>query len=106
MTTHQDLPENQCVFIRGFRVARTLWKFPKRLRAAAGPSTDRYDDEPGSDKELISIPATNAKVNMTVLSLPWSSSEIYKYRDLLHILLDFIAEVSTTYIASSVLSNR
>jgi hypothetical protein len=33
---------------------------------------------------------------MIVLSFSRSSSEIYKYRDLLHILLDFIAEASIT----------
>lgn len=72
-----------------------------------GPSTDRYDREPGPDTELISIPVTGTtKVNMIVLSLSRSLSEIYKYRDLLHILLDCIAEVSTTSIASSLVSKR
>ena len=44
------------MFIRGFRVSRTLWKFPRRLKAAGSPSTDWDDREP--DIELISIPAT------------------------------------------------
>jgi hypothetical protein len=38
-------------------VARTFWKLPKRLKAAAGPSSDldEYDYDP--DTEVISIPA-------------------------------------------------
>jgi hypothetical protein len=51
------MPENQCVFIRGFRVVRSLRILPKRLKAAAGPSADPggYDHDP--DTEVISIPA-------------------------------------------------
>ncbi|KAF8477776.1 thioredoxin-like protein [Russula ochroleuca] len=69
-----NLPEDQCVFIRGFRVARTFRILPKHLKAAAGPSSDPdgYDCEP--DLEVVSIPATS------------------KYRDPLQILLDYIAE--------------
>jgi hypothetical protein len=54
---HQNLSEDQCVFIRGFRVTRTLRILPKHLIAAAGPSSDpdEYDDEP--DPELTAIPA-------------------------------------------------
>ena len=49
---------NQCIFIRGYRVARTFWKLPKHIKAAAGPSPDldEYDYEPGM--EVVSIPAT------------------------------------------------
>ncbi|KAI0276285.1 hypothetical protein BGY98DRAFT_1098257 [Russula aff. rugulosa BPL654] len=70
----ENLPENQCVFIRGYRVARTFWMLPRRLKAAAGPSTDPdgYDCDP--DMEVISIPA------------------VTKYRDPLYLLLDYIAE--------------
>ncbi|KAI0280168.1 hypothetical protein BGY98DRAFT_347764 [Russula aff. rugulosa BPL654] len=71
----ENLPENQCVFIRGYRVARSFWKLPRhRLKAAAGPSPDPdgYDCDP--DMEVISIPA------------------ITKYRDPLYLLLDYIAE--------------
>lgn len=47
------------MFIRGFRVARTLRIFPKHLKAAAGPppDPDGYDGEP--DLEVVSIPATS-----------------------------------------------
>ncbi|KAH9994873.1 ankyrin repeat-containing domain protein [Russula vinacea] len=69
-----NLPENQCVFIRGLRVARSFWILPRRLMAAAGPSSDMggYDYDP--DTEVISIPA------------------VTKYRDPLHLLQEYIAE--------------
>ena len=53
----KNLPENQCVFIRGFRVARSFWKLGRHLEAAAGPSPNLggYDCDP--DTEVISIPA-------------------------------------------------
>ena len=58
LCAHQNLPEDQCVFIRGFRVARTFRILPKQLKAAAGPSSDLdgYNFEP--DIEVVSIPAT------------------------------------------------
>ena len=45
------------MFIRGFRVARTLGILPKHLKAAADspPDPEGHDSEP--DNELISIPA-------------------------------------------------
>jgi hypothetical protein len=51
--SHQDLPEDQCIFIRGFRVARALGIFPRQLRGAAG-----YDRDDESDDELDTIPAS------------------------------------------------
>ncbi|KAH9992218.1 hypothetical protein BJV74DRAFT_834960 [Russula compacta] len=70
----KNLPENQCIFVRGFRVARTRWILLKRTRAAAGPSSDGegYDYEP--EKEVLSIPAPT------------------KYRDPLQLLQDYITE--------------
>jgi hypothetical protein len=53
----QNLPANQCVFLRGFRVARILRIFPKRLVAAAGPSSDLDEHDYESDMVLTSIPA-------------------------------------------------
>ena len=55
----QNLPENQSVFIRGFRVARTFRIWPKRLKAAAGPSPDPEPEEDDFEPvtELLSIPA-------------------------------------------------
>jgi len=60
---HQDLREDQCVFIRGFRVVRVFPIFPRQLKAAAGPNPSLDEDEGGHDpaKELVSIPAS-AKV--------------------------------------------
>jgi len=59
----QDLPEDQCIFIRGFRVARTVAILPRHLRASAKPSesldADRYDRDSGPDVEPISIPAVS-----------------------------------------------
>jgi hypothetical protein len=57
----QNLPENQCVFIRGLRVTRVFGIFLRRLRGAAGPNSiqdgDHDDDEP--DKELVSMGAAS-----------------------------------------------
>jgi hypothetical protein len=52
----QNLSEDQCIFIRGFRVARTLGIFPKHLKAAAEtPEADEFDEAPGLG--LVSTPA-------------------------------------------------
>jgi hypothetical protein len=55
--TRKNLPENQCVLVRGFRVTRVLRILPRRLRGAAEPNLilpgDSDDDE--SDKGLTSI---------------------------------------------------
>ncbi|KAH9041558.1 hypothetical protein EDB85DRAFT_2271805 [Lactarius pseudohatsudake] len=71
----KNLPEDQCIFIRGFRVARKYKIFP-RLKAAAGPNPDPEgsDEEPDMDMELVPVPT------------------VPEYRDPLHILLGFIAE--------------
>ncbi|KAI9439705.1 hypothetical protein H4582DRAFT_1541863 [Lactarius indigo] len=71
----KNLPEDQCIFIRGFRVARKYKIFP-RLKAAAGPNPDPegYDEDSDMDMELVPVPA------------------VPEYRDPLHILLGFIAE--------------
>ncbi|KAF8257026.1 hypothetical protein EI94DRAFT_100033 [Lactarius quietus] len=53
----KDLPEDQCIFIRGFRATRKLKILPPKLKATAGPNPDPegYDEEP--DAELMPIPA-------------------------------------------------
>jgi hypothetical protein len=55
--SNQNLPENQCIFIRGFRVTRFSMILP-RLRAAAGPAQlpDEDEDDPNPDTQLKSIP--------------------------------------------------
>jgi hypothetical protein len=75
--TLYNLPENQCVFIRGFRVAPSLWILPKRLKA--GPSSDPggYDSDP--DMGVISIPAitqVKSSVRLSQSSLIFQSSVI------------------------------
>ena len=84
------------MFIRGFRVARTFRILPKHLKAAGSPppDSDGYGSEP--DVEAVSIAAT-PKVRIPPI---WFFSIIFlrlidvsKYRDPLHILLDYIAEV-------------
>jgi hypothetical protein len=59
LVAFQNLPQNQCIFVRGFRVVRLLNVWPK-LRAA-GPTPDLGQPGPESDRylELISIPATD-----------------------------------------------
>ncbi|KAH9029172.1 hypothetical protein EDB85DRAFT_2276158, partial [Lactarius pseudohatsudake] len=69
----EDLPDEQCIFIRGFRVRKRMILRPK-LKAAAGPNPDLKDDDCEPDAELISIPA------------------VPKYRDPLHVILEHIAE--------------
>jgi hypothetical protein len=50
--SNQNLPENQCIFIRGFRVAR-FSMILSRLRGAAGPPQVPEGD---SDRQLQGIP--------------------------------------------------
>ncbi|KAF8261604.1 hypothetical protein EI94DRAFT_1745593 [Lactarius quietus] len=71
-----DLPEDQCIFIRGFRVTRKLKILPRMLKGAAGPNQDPKGSgcEPDSEVELIPI------------------SSVPEFRDPLHILLEYIAE--------------
>ena len=56
----QNPPEDQCVFIRGFRVVRAIDIVSKELKGAAEPTPSlegvHDDDEP--DKGPISTPAT------------------------------------------------
>ncbi|KAH9029313.1 hypothetical protein EDB83DRAFT_2654975 [Lactarius deliciosus] len=79
----EDLPEDQCIFIRGFRVTRKLRIFPLRLKGEAGPNPDPegHDDSEESDMVLKPIP-----------SIPESTFWISKYRDPLHTILEYISE--------------
>jgi hypothetical protein len=51
----KDLPEDQCVFVRGFRVARRAFKLFTKLKGAAGHTQDPggHDCEP--ELEAVSI---------------------------------------------------
>ena len=89
----QNLPQNQCIFVRGFRVTRILNIWP-RLRGA-GPAPDFGEREPESDRrlELISIPA-DADVCIHCHHFFYPLLKFSKYQDPLHILSTHIAEVS------------
>ncbi|KAH9053801.1 hypothetical protein EDB87DRAFT_159169 [Lactarius vividus] len=52
----KDLPEDQCIFVRGFRVTRKLKILPPRLKGAAGPNPDPEGHDEKPDMELIPIP--------------------------------------------------
>ena len=53
----QDLLEDQCIFLRGFRVSREFVILPRGLKAAAGPNPDPKGGDYGPSVELMSIPA-------------------------------------------------
>ena len=91
ISLNQNLLENQCVFIRGFRVTRIAKIFPK-LRAAAGPARIPDEDDPDPDMHLISIP-TDTHVNgpFHIFQL---LSDVSNYQDPLHTLLEYIGRVS------------
>lgn len=74
----KNLPEGQCIFIRGFRVVRRLGILPRQLRGAAGPNPppDRDHDDDEQHVELVSLP--NASVS----------------RDPLHVLSEYIINQS------------
>ena len=61
---YKNLPENQCIFLRGFRVVRAFGISPKHLRAAAEPkpSTDADEYDSGTDREPVLMPSV-PKVN-------------------------------------------
>jgi len=71
-----DLPENQCIFIRGLRVIRFPWRIFSRLRGAAGPARIPGEDDPDPDAQPVGIPADTPS----------------HYQDPLHTLLEYIAE--------------
>ncbi|KAI0284834.1 hypothetical protein BC826DRAFT_973174 [Russula brevipes] len=83
----QNLPEDQCIFIRGFRVTRLLGILP-RLRGAGGPSQnpDQDPDEPELDMQLLNLSADS------------------NYQDPLHKLLGYIA-MTTLFGRNKVIGN-
>ena len=87
----QNLPQNQCIFVRGFRVTRILNIWP-RLRGA-GPAPNFGEREPESDRSLglIGIPSDNVCSHchrfLTFVN-------VSKFQDPLQILSARIAEVS------------
>ncbi|KAH9066175.1 hypothetical protein EDB87DRAFT_1732214 [Lactarius vividus] len=72
----ENLPENQCIFIRGFRVKRIFFRTISLIKAAAEPKPDTRGDDSDreSENEVVSI------------------SSAGEYQDPLHVLLEYIAE--------------
>ncbi|KAH8998264.1 hypothetical protein EDB86DRAFT_825160 [Lactarius hatsudake] len=70
----RNLPENQCIFIRGFRVKRFFFGLVPRIRGAAEPKPDTRGNDGEPEKEVVPIPS------------------VTKYRDPLHVLLEYIAK--------------
>ena len=90
----------QCIFVRGFRVARTSKILPwPRARGLAGLNSDpeRYSAELDVEPSVGRIPVVPALHKVSVAVLFWSCilAEPLKYREPLHMLLGCIAEVST-----------
>lgn len=52
----ENLPDSQCLFIRGFRVKRILWIIP-RLKGAAEPQPDPGENDYEPELELVPIPS-------------------------------------------------
>ncbi|KAH9004603.1 hypothetical protein EDB86DRAFT_1966273 [Lactarius hatsudake] len=52
----ESLPENQCLFIRGFRVKRLFWILP-RLKGAAEPKSDPRGNDREPETEFVLIPS-------------------------------------------------
>jgi hypothetical protein len=74
---------------------------PRTLKGAAGPNPDPKgsDFEPDSEVELLPISTVPEVKCFSVLSIPCLKTS--KYRDPLHTLLDYIAEVSATDLFST-----
>jgi len=89
----QNLPQNQCIFVRGFRVKRILNIWP-RIRGAGHPP-DFGEREPESDRclELTSVPADTDVCSYCHHFLTFA--DVSKYQDPLHVLSAHIAGVST-----------
>jgi len=67
----KTLPENQCIFIRGFRVKRLLFGFP-RIKAAAEVKEDTRGNDCDPERQVTTMPSAT------------------EYRDPLHLLLEYI----------------
>ena len=90
----QNLPENQCIFVRGFRATR-IAKILPWLRGAAGPARipgEDHHDEDDSDTQVTSIPS-NTDVRLSIRHSNLCLPDISKYQDPLHTLLEYIATV-------------
>ena len=64
----QKLPENQCIFVRGFRVKRIFGKF-HQIKAAAEPKLDPCEEDYEPEKEVIAIPSVS-EVRLLTFDIP------------------------------------
>ena len=87
----QKLSENQCIFVRGFRVKLILGKF-HQIKAEAEPKPDPCEKDHEPEKEVVSIPSVSEVRPLTLIIQP--SFMCSKYQDPLHIILDYIVKVS------------
>ena len=97
---YQNLPENQCIFVRGFRVARVLKIWPRLRGAGPTPDIGGYGPGPASDRQLVVEPIgspAGTDVKSTFICLFFLQFfNVSNYQDPLHVLLQFIAEVSNS----------
>ncbi|KAF8264577.1 hypothetical protein EI94DRAFT_1831716 [Lactarius quietus] len=85
----ENLPENQCLFVRGFRVERTFRIFSK-IAAAAEPKPDPSGNDAEPERKVVLIPGvTGVRSLYCSLLVPHL---VLKYRDPLYVLLEHIAE--------------
>jgi hypothetical protein len=89
---HQNLPENQCIFVRGFRVKRSFKMFP-RVKGAVEPPPDPSGNNDEREIEVVLI-ASAPKVRILLL-FPRSNLGL-QHQDPLHVLLECIAKVNTS----------
>ena len=101
---YQNLPENQCIFVRGFRVVRRLGIWPKLRGAGPTPDISGHDPKSASGSQLAvepigSLANTNVKSHFLIFAV---FLKVPKYQDPLHVLLQYIAEVSKSMNSSRV----
>ena len=114
ISSNQDLSENQCIFVRGFRATR-IAKILPTLRAAAGPvqipaselqlnfrsgsgllnwpvpTPTHSEDDLDAEMQLMSFPG-DTRVNVTISHFQ-PLSDVSKYQEPFYTLLKYIAIV-------------
>ena len=92
----EPLPQNQCVFIRGFRAKRTFFRIVP-MRAAAEPHPDDPDYRQEDETRVTRIPASSKvsiySVNSYGVTGKGTLTPWYQYRDPLVGILDYIVQV-------------
>jgi hypothetical protein len=86
------LSENQCIFVRGYRIKLNTFT-SREVVGAAEPKPDPREEKYELEKELISVPSVSEVRSLSLTFQP--SYMCFKYRDPLHVLLDYILKVST-----------